>query len=51
MSKKERGMGKLRNRFRWCSNLSNDDIISWRPGLKTGVKNDSFWSQIGSGFG
>ena len=20
--------------FIWCSNLSNDDIISWRPGLK-----------------
>ena len=22
-----------------------------RPGLKTGVKNDIFWSEIGSGFG
>ena len=41
----------LRNLFGWCSNLSNDDIISKRPGLKTGVKNDIFWSEIGSGFG
>ena len=23
----------------------------WRPGLRTGVKNDIFWSEIGSGFG
>ena len=23
----------------------------WRPGLKTGVENDIFWSEIGSGFG
>ena len=30
--------------------LSNDDIISSKPGLKTGVKNDIFWSEIGSGF-
>ena len=22
-----------------------------RPGLKTGVENDIFWSEIGSGFG
>ena len=36
--------------FCWCSNLSNDDIISWRTGLKMGVKNDIFWSEIGSGF-
>ena len=28
--------------------LSNDDIISSKPGLKTGVKNDIFWSDIGS---
>ena len=34
------------------SNLSNDDIISaLRPGLKSGVENNSFWSEIGSGFG
>ena len=41
----------LRNFFCACSNLSNDEIISQRPGLKTGVKNDNFWSEIGSGFG
>ena len=35
----------LRNLFCWCSNLSNDDIISKRPGLKTGVKNDIIWSE------
>ena len=39
------------NLFGWCSNLSNDDIIIKRPGLKTGVKNVIFWSEIGSGFG
>ena len=45
------------------SNLSNDNISSAeRPGLKTGsgfqwcglktgVENDIFWSEIGSGFG
>ena len=34
------------------SNLRNDDIISAeRPGLKTGVENYIFWSEIGSGFG
>ena len=53
----------LGNLFCCCSNLSNDDIISERPGLiigmdfrgaprlKTGMKNDIFWSEIGSGFG
>ena len=41
----------LRNSFCCCSNLSNNGIIFQRPGLKTGVKNDIFWSQIGSGFG
>ena len=25
-----------------CSNLSNDDIISQRPGLQKGAKNDIF---------
>ena len=30
--------------------LSNDDIISSRPCLKTGVKNDFFWSEIGSAY-
>ena len=36
--------------FCCCSILSIDDIISQRPGLlKTGVKNYSFWSEIGSG--
>ena len=37
----------LRNRYYRQSNLSNDDIISKRPGLETGVKNDSFWSEMG----
>ena len=31
--------------------LSNDDIISWRPGLKTSVENGISWSEIGSEFG
>ena len=36
--------------FCCCSIQSIDDIISYRPGLlKTGGKNDSFWSKIGSG--
>ena len=30
--------------------LSNDDIISSRPCLKMGVKNDFFWSEIGSAY-
>ena len=34
------------------SNQSNDNIISaYRQGLKTGVGNCIFWSQIGSRFG
>ena len=34
------------------SNLSNDNIISAkRPGLKTGMENDSFWPEIVIGFG
>ena len=50
--------------FCFCSSLSNYDINYFclkarsknrygfeRPGLKTGVENDSFWSEIGSGFG
>ena len=33
------------------SYLRNDNIISARPGLKTGVENlNIFWSEIGSGF-
>ena len=41
--KKEKIMGKFKtNRFCWYSNLSNYDIISWRPDLKTGVINDIF---------
>ena len=30
-----------------CSNLRNDDIliVSYRPGLKTGVNNDILWSE------
>ena len=41
----------LRKLFCSCSNLSNDEIISLRLGLKTGVKSNNFWSETGSGFG
>ena len=39
----------MKNFFLLLSNLSNGDIISaLRPSsLKTGVKNDIFWSEIG----
>ena len=40
----------LKNVFCWRCKLSNDDIISQRSGLKTGVENDMFWSEIGPGF-
>ena len=44
---------RIRNGFEefFCvrSNLGNCEIISaQRPGLKTGVENDTFWSEIGS---
>ena len=47
---------RIRNGFEefFClrSNLINNKIISaHRPGLKTGVENYIFWSEIGSGFG
>ena len=56
MSKKERETCEfemdLKNFFCLRSNLSSDNIISAnRPGLKTGVENCIFWSEIGSGFG
>ena len=39
----------LKNFLFLRSNQSNDNIISaYRPGLKTGVGNYIFWSQIGS---
>ena len=41
----------LRNRFCCCSNLSNNDIISQRPGLNKGVKSGIFLPEIVSGFG
>ena len=51
----------LRHLFCCCSNLSNNDNFLKaspeneygfkRPGLKTGVNNDIFWSEIGSEFG
>ena len=57
MSKKEREIWEFEMDFKkyfcYCSYLvylSNDDIISSRTGLKTGVKNDISWSEIGSGF-
>ena len=41
----------LKKFFCLRSNLSNDNIISAeRPGLKTGMENYIFWSEIGSGF-
>ena len=51
MSKKERETCELEMDFKKSlllpSSLSNDDIISSRSGLKTRVKNDVFWSEIG----
>ena len=38
----------MKNFFLLLSNLSNGDISALRPSsLKTGVKNDIFWSEIG----
>ena len=55
MCKKEKETCAFEMDFKKCllfsAVLSNDDIISLKPGLKTGVKNDIFWSEIGSGFG
>jgi len=55
MCKKERETCEFEMYFKksllFSAVLSNDEIISSRPGLKTGVKNDIFWSEIGSGFG
>ena len=47
---------RIRNGFEefFClrSKLSNDKKLSaLRPGLKTGVENYIFWSEVGSGFG
>ena len=54
MSEKEREICEFEMNFKKSfmlrSNLSNDDMISWRPGLKTGAKNDIFSPDIGSGF-
>ena len=54
INKKEREICKFDAKFKkcfcWRSNRSIDDIIPWRTGLKTGVKNFIFWSEIGSGF-
>ena len=33
------------------NHYGNDDNIIQRPGLKTGVNNDIFWSETGSEFG
>ena len=53
MNKKETNIRKAFEKiFCLCPNSSNDDIISTlRPGLKMGVENDIFWSEIVSGFG
>ena len=37
----------LGNRYCRQCNLTNDDIISKRQSLETGVKKDSFWSEMG----
>ena len=55
MKKKEREIREFELDFEksLCSVFMNDDIVlvsSLRPGLKTGVKNDTFWSERGSGF-
>ena len=47
---------QIRNGFEefFClhSNVSNESIVSaYRPGLKTGLENYIFWSEIGSRFG
>ena len=34
-----------------CKVRSENGYEFLRPGLKTGVENDIFWSEIGSGFG
>ena len=33
------------------NHYGNNETISQRPGLKTGVNNDILWSEIGSEFG
>ena len=40
----------LKNFFCLRSNVSNVIISAQRPGMKTGVENYIFWSEIGSGF-
>ena len=55
MSKKEREICEFEmdlNNFLFAlQRLRNDHIISaLRPGLKMGVENSLFWSEIGSGF-
>ena len=40
----------FRNLFSCCSNISNNDIIFKRPGLKTGVKNDILGLKRGQDF-
>ena len=27
----------IKKSFSWCSNLSNEETISWRPGMKSGM--------------
>ena len=49
MSKKEREMCDYEMDFK--KSFFDDDKISWRPGLKTGMKSANFWSELGSGFG
>ena len=55
MSKKEIAKCEIEmdlKNFFLRSNQSNDNIISaYRPGLKTGVGNSIFFSEIGSRFG
>ena len=44
---------RLQNGFQkiFFVDVSNDDMISARPGQKMVVKNDIYWCEIGSGFG
>ena len=49
--KKEREICKLEMDWRILFLRSKLIIFAQRPGLKTGMENDIFWSEMGSGFG
>ena len=49
--KKEREICKLEMDWRILFLRSKLIVFAQRPGLKTGMENDIFWSEMGSGFG